>query len=453
MPLVEKTIASSGGDYTSLSLAEASIPASSADDFEFTYIDDLDDTTAAVFSVTGFTGTVLIDVDESYRCYGAVSGAHAQLRVIGSGAAQTFRVLIPNVTVRHLRIMRVGSVSSNARPVRLDAAGTNCTIDRCVIIRDCTSNIGDSVQDLTTTMLLMNSFIVSRTTPNSMVSVGSGSQMLRCCLFLQDGTTTNMVNGLGANSIVKQTIAMKGDDATLTTGVFAGTWNAACDLNVSSDTSCPGTNHEKNVTPETVYAVLTNDSEDLHYPDRESMTDRQEGSDISGTTGTLDIDDETIQAWYPGADFYSYPEIDVQRPASTSIADGDTDSVAGTVAGVLTTLTYTIENLGEEDLVLGGTPVTISGQTNCTAVLNGGQPSSPIAPSGTETFSVDVTPTAAGAWEFELDIASDDPDESNYDITVSGTADPPPVTVALPADMVNKRAQLLCKVKNSIVLY
>lgn len=122
------------------------------------------------------------------------------------------------------------------------------------------------------------------------------------------------------------------------------------------------------------------------------------------------------------------PEIDVQRPAATSIADGGTDSVGGTVQATLTALTYTIENTGTGPLTLtGGTPVTITNVVNCTAVVSGGQPASPVAAGGgTATFNVDVTPTAVGAWSFEIDIASDDSDEANYDITVSGTASAAP---------------------------
>lgn len=123
------------------------------------------------------------------------------------------------------------------------------------------------------------------------------------------------------------------------------------------------------------------------------------------------------------------PEIDVQRPAATSIASGTTDSVGTTLTGTTTSYTYTIENLGASNaLNLTGTPlVAISSESNCTATVTT-QPSTPVAAgNGTTTFTIDVTSIAAGPYSFTLSIANDDTTggEDPYTIDVGGTADGP----------------------------
>ncbi|MCK7613612.1 choice-of-anchor D domain-containing protein [Roseibium sediminicola] len=129
----------------------------------------------------------------------------------------------------------------------------------------------------------------------------------------------------------------------------------------------------------------------------------------------------------------SSPEIDVQRPAGTSIADGGTDSQGSVVAGVQQTLTYTIENTGTATLTITGTP-TSTAASNVSVDTISAPGSSSLAGSATTTFTVQYTPTAAGAFSFELDIVSDDADEGTYDILVSGTAlGPAEIDVQRPA--------------------
>ncbi len=113
------------------------------------------------------------------------------------------------------------------------------------------------------------------------------------------------------------------------------------------------------------------------------------------------------------------PEIDVQRPASTSIADGGTDTQTGAEAGTQVTLTYTVENTG--NAVLNVTNITSANTINAT-VDSIPTTSFNVGIGATATFTVLYTPTASGAFSFELDITNDDADEGNYDITVSGNS-------------------------------
>lgn len=117
------------------------------------------------------------------------------------------------------------------------------------------------------------------------------------------------------------------------------------------------------------------------------------------------------------------PEIDVQRPASTSIADGATDNVGGAfVLGANPAITWTIANSGSAVLTLSGGPnfVTTNNLSNCTVAVT--QPASAtMAASSSQTFQITITVTAAGAFSFQFHISSDDADESPYDVTVSGS--------------------------------
>jgi LPXTG-site transpeptidase (sortase) family protein len=121
------------------------------------------------------------------------------------------------------------------------------------------------------------------------------------------------------------------------------------------------------------------------------------------------------------------PEIDVQRPAGTSIPDGGTDAQGSLPAGAVNR-TYTVANSGTSTLNV--TNITSANASNVT--VNSIFPTNltVAAGGGTATFDVQFTPTTDGAFSFDLDITSDDADEGNYDIAVSGTrdADPPGLT-------------------------
>lgn len=134
-----------------------------------------------------------------------------------------------------------------------------------------------------------------------------------------------------------------------------------------------------------------------------------------------DVDEGTYTVIYQGNGVS--PEISVERPVgvANTIADGGSDPVAGTVSLVPTTLTYTIRNSGTQALTLPATSVSTANASNCT-IGTITQPGTSIGIGATASFTIDVTPSAAGGWSFEIDVLSDDSDEANYDIAVSGTA-------------------------------
>ncbi|MCA8915705.1 MAG: choice-of-anchor D domain-containing protein [Planctomycetes bacterium] len=139
-----------------------------------------------------------------------------------------------------------------------------------------------------------------------------------------------------------------------------------------------------------------------------------------------DSDENPYDFTIAGTAYDPTPEIDLQRPVGTSIANNGTDTVTGTFNAVPTTLTYTIANQDLGDLILSGTPaVVIGGLSNCSASINSG-PSTPVGANASTTFIVDLTPNGATTWSFTVSIANNDSNENPYQFTVTGTAGPTP---------------------------
>nr|WP_246476118.1 choice-of-anchor D domain-containing protein [Roseibium litorale] len=116
------------------------------------------------------------------------------------------------------------------------------------------------------------------------------------------------------------------------------------------------------------------------------------------------------------------PEIAVSASIGGAVTDGGTNAQGTQTAGTAVTVTYTVTNSGTGALTLGtasvtGTPSNVSvgtiGAPASTTVAAGG---------GTTTFTVQYTPTIAGAFSFDLSFTNNDSDENPFNFTVSGTA-------------------------------
>ncbi len=133
-----------------------------------------------------------------------------------------------------------------------------------------------------------------------------------------------------------------------------------------------------------------------------------------------DTDESTYDITLTGTGTGGLPEIDIQRPAGTSIADGATDNIGSPGVGT-TTLTYTIDNsTGTEQLVL--TNVTASNFTNASGFSLITAIPITVPAGATDTFDISFNTDAAGAFSFDMDITNSDTNEGNYDIQVAGTA-------------------------------
>jgi uncharacterized repeat protein (TIGR02543 family) len=131
------------------------------------------------------------------------------------------------------------------------------------------------------------------------------------------------------------------------------------------------------------------------------------------------------------------PEIDVQGNG-VSIADNDTlpalsdHTVFGSVSTSSGTIsrTYTIYNLGDGNLTLTGSSnkVTVGGTHSSNFTVTQ-QPSSPIIPGGSTTFTVTFDPSVNGLRTATLSILNDDSNETPYNFSIQGTGLGPEIYV------------------------
>lgn len=116
------------------------------------------------------------------------------------------------------------------------------------------------------------------------------------------------------------------------------------------------------------------------------------------------------------------PEIDVTRGA-TGIVDGGTDAVGTVVAGMPSSLTYTISNIGSAGLNLTGLPqlVAVTPGSNIATLSVTAQPAASVPVSGSTSFTVTFTVTGPGAFSFAVSIDNTDADENPSNWTTNGT--------------------------------
>ena len=143
-----------------------------------------------------------------------------------------------------------------------------------------------------------------------------------------------------------------------------------------------------------------------------------ETNQIGSTTITVMVSDglltgtDTFVVTVLGAD------IAVEQPFNSNIADGGTKSFGSVTVGANSSLNFVIKNTGNANL----TGLTISqdgvdaGMFTVTA-----NPTAPVGgPNGTTAFTVRFAPTSVGLKTAAIHIASNDPDESPFDITLTG---------------------------------
>ncbi|MCX6866660.1 MAG: choice-of-anchor D domain-containing protein, partial [Verrucomicrobia bacterium] len=124
------------------------------------------------------------------------------------------------------------------------------------------------------------------------------------------------------------------------------------------------------------------------------------------------------------------PEIAVEQPAGTNIADAGAKAFGSVNVGSNTSLTFTIRNTGTANLT--GLAITKDG-TNPADFTVTSSPATPVAgPNGTTTFTVQFAPGAVGPRSAVIHIANNDSDENPFDITLTGTGIAPEIAVEQP---------------------
>jgi hypothetical protein len=351
MATINKTIASSGGDYTSRSLAEASIPGSGADDYIFTVNEAFTDTTPVVVSFGG-TNTMEVTVAEAYRCKGAVTGTHAELKYTTNDLNDLVSTTVGlNVTWRHDRLIRQGAADASVDVFNAGHSAGTVTLDRCTLVGD--ACYGRTLRVVASgNVTVMGCFFVDRNSFGNAADIvffqGAGTfKFYRNTVFISEEARAGGVRAhlTGTSVDARQNLVIKAAGATLTNGCFyvtsSGAFAAGCDANGATDTTCPGTNANNSLTPGDVLTTLTVGSENLHYPSRTAMQALTAGSSLSATVGTVDLDGETINVWYPGADYvFGVPTLSSASPDNGPVAGGTAVTLTGTNFTDVTGVTF-----------------------------------------------------------------------------------------------------------------
>ena len=125
------------------------------------------------------------------------------------------------------------------------------------------------------------------------------------------------------------------------------------------------------------------------------------------------------------------PEIAVEQPVGTDLADGSASVSCGSAAvgASASAVTFTIRNTGTSDLT--GLAVTKDG-SHAADFAVGALGSTTLPPGTSTTFNVTFTPSAAGTRSAAIHIASNDLNENPFDITLSGSGLVPEIAVEQP---------------------
>lgn len=123
------------------------------------------------------------------------------------------------------------------------------------------------------------------------------------------------------------------------------------------------------------------------------------------------------------------PEIAVSQN-STDIPNAGSKSFGNVLQGNTADLTFTISNSGAADLTLSGSPFVAVSGPDASAFTITSQPTSPVAASGSTTFTVRFTANTAGTRSALLTILNEDVSESIFRIQLSADVLPPDIAIS-----------------------
>ncbi|SOE23924.1 hypothetical protein SAMN06298216_4297 [Spirosomataceae bacterium TFI 002] len=137
------------------------------------------------------------------------------------------------------------------------------------------------------------------------------------------------------------------------------------------------------------------------------------------------------------------PEIKVVDAANAEITSGSANSPSvsnntnfGSICvGSTASKTYTIQNIGDTDLLLNGNPIIALGGINPSFFSVTTQASSLVTEGGNSNFIIEYNGSAAGTHTAIVSIANNDGDENPYTFTISGTTDALPTVADAGADV------------------
>lgn len=125
-----------------------------------------------------------------------------------------------------------------------------------------------------------------------------------------------------------------------------------------------------------------------------------------------------------------FPDMGVEQPAGSSVANGGVRNFGPVATGSHASMTFTIKNTGPDVLNLVGQPlVLLLGQDAPMFSVTSAPATSLAALTGSTTFTVEFSPTAAGPRHVSLLIFSDDVRIGPFTIHLNGTTPDPEIGV------------------------
>ena len=207
-------------------------------------------------------------------------------------------------------------------------------------------------------------------------------------------TTASVTSITGTSASSGGNVTDNGGSSVIARGIC---WNTAGSPTISNSHTTDGsgtgsfTSSMTGLSPETTYYVRA-------YATNEDGTGY--GSQVSFTT--LGVEMDLFQGAAP-------------------IPDGGSYSFGNRAAGSSTDVVFTMGNSGGANLTLSGSPIiTITGADSGYFSVQA-QPTTPVAPSGSTTFTIRFSPTTAGARTAYIAIGNNDSNENPYNLTLTGT--------------------------------
>ena len=153
-----------------------------------------------------------------------------------------------------------------------------------------------------------------------------------------------------------------------------------------------------------------------------AATDSTQGYDDGASESTFGFPNNWLTAGVPTTQQFGItttPEIAVEQPVGTNIADGGSAGFGTVATGSNASLTFTIRNTGTGSLT--GLAITTTG-THAADFTVTQNPTAPVAATtGTTSFTIKFAPTTAGAKTAAIHITNNDLDEGPFDINLTGT--------------------------------
>ena len=359
------------------SITDGDATPSTTDDTDFGNVDVAAGTNPNTFTITN-SGTATLNLTDNPRV--TIGGAHAAdfglttdaaATVASGGGTTTFTITFnPSAAGVRNSTVSIANDDSNENPYNFSIKGTGIAPEMDVSGLGVSIDDGDATPSSTDDTDFGNVNVAAGTNPNTFTITNSGTDTLN----LTDNPRVTM-GGTHAADFALST------DAATTVASGGGTTTFVITFNPSA----------VGLRTATV-SIANNDSNENPY-----------NFSIKGTGAV--------------------PEIDVQRPAGTSIVDDGADDVGNRPIGTVN-LTYTIDN-SAGTAQLDVTDATASNTVNCSGFsVPPGQLPLAVAGGGTGTLTVSFTVDAIGAFSLDMDIVSNDADENPYDIAVSGNGTP-----------------------------